>query len=355
MTCARAGATAAVKTLLARGAAVNATERWNGQTALMWAAAQGHADVARALIEARADVNARSAVRRVFVNTGGTTSGRSSSDMDFGGSTPLLFAARAGSVDTARVLLAAGARINERAADGSTALGIASLSAHTALAEFLLDQGAAPDDAGAGYAALHAAVLRSDIPLIKKLLGKGANPNVRIAKGMNMPRASQYYVFSTLVLGATPFFLAAKYAEPELMRVLASGGADTTIGLADGTTPLLAAAGSMWVFAGSEDRRERAFAPDVLAAQREDETPTFEAVKLAWELGGDVNAADKTGQTPMHAAATLDFIRVIELLASKGARIDAKNAKGLTPLALAQGATNDPRTAALLRTLGAKD
>jgi ankyrin len=355
MTCARTGSAAAVRALLAKGARPEATENWNGQTALMWAAAQGHPSVVQALLDGGASVKTRSKSTRLYVNTGGTTAGKTTTDAEFGGSTPLHFASRAGDIESARLLLGAGADLNERSADGNSPLAVAALSGHTAFAEFLLDRGADANANGAGYTALHAAVLRSDVKLIKSLLAHGADPNRVITQGTPIPRASQYYVFSTQVLGATPFFLAAKYAEPSLMRLLADGGADTRRGLADGTTPLLAAAGSLWIFSGSEDRRERALAPDVLTAQRQDETPTLEAVKLAVELGGDVNGADKTGQTPLHAAASLDLIKVVQFLVERGADVNAKNSRGQTPLALATGPAQDPRTSALLRQLGAKE
>ena len=95
------------------------------QTALMWAAAEGHAEAARALIEAGADLQARS--------TGE------------GGFTSLLFAVRAGHLNAVRVLLTAGANVNDtlvnkgRSNDAS-ALLLAIASTHYELAAFLLDQ-----------------------------------------------------------------------------------------------------------------------------------------------------------------------------------------------------------------------
>jgi len=61
---------------------------------------------------------------------------------------------------------------------------------------------------------------------------------------------------------------------------------------------------------------------------------------LAIELGGDVNAVDKNGETAMHGAAYKSFPRVVELLAKKGAKIETwnhKNKWGWTPLQIAEG------------------
>ena len=90
-----------------------------------------------------------------------------------GGSTPLLFAARSGDVGSARALLAAGANPNEALPDGASALVVAAHSGHTNLGALLLEKGANPRLADAGYTALHAAVLRSDVALVKTLLPEG--------------------------------------------------------------------------------------------------------------------------------------------------------------------------------------
>src|SRR5665213_4305695 len=60
MSASRSGSVAAVKALLARGANVNAKEKWLQETALMWAAAENHADVVEALLAARANINEKS-------------------------------------------------------------------------------------------------------------------------------------------------------------------------------------------------------------------------------------------------------------------------------------------------------
>ena len=125
MSAARAGNAAAVGLLLAHAADVNATEGSRGQTALMWAAAQQHADLARLLVEHGADVHARSSVWHQLENTAGNTNASGDFEMAHGGSTPLLFAARQGDIDTARMLLAGGADVNDTAASGTSALVMA--------------------------------------------------------------------------------------------------------------------------------------------------------------------------------------------------------------------------------------
>ena len=165
MTAARTGIVIAVRGLLSHGADVNAREGSRGQTALMWAVAQRHPDVVRLLIESGADIRARSSVRRVIVNTG-TAGGDAAFNgsmvvpEDRGGYTPLLFAARYGDVDSAGLLLDAGADVNDTAPTGTSALVVAAHGGHTALARFLLDKGADANAADAGYTALHAAILR---------------------------------------------------------------------------------------------------------------------------------------------------------------------------------------------------
>ena len=359
MTCSKTGAIEAVEGLLAAGADMNAAEDWNDQTALMWAAGQHHPGVTKLLLEAGAAVGARTKVKRQLVNTGGTTQGNPSTTRlaDIGGFTPLLFSARRGDIESARLILEAGADVNEVDAYGSTALVIAAHSDQGDLARFLLEEGADPNAADGGYAPLHAAVLSGDEELVEALLAKGADPNATVTQGTPMPRASQQLLLSSKVVGATPFFLAAKYAATDLMRILAAAGGDPLVGLSNGTTPLMAAAGSQW-FAVTEDRRERALVPEVLNVIRGNELPTLEAVKVAVETGADVNATDERGRTALHAVASLGFSGVARFLADSGAVLDVKDEKGVTPLAVATAPTapaSAQLVAELLVELGAEE
>ncbi len=332
MSAARAGNLEAVKLLVARGADVNAKESGRGQTALMWAVDERHAEVTRVLVEAGADVGARTQVRKMLVNHGIDGLRRLTGDLNDlyeegqGGFTPLLFAARNGDLSSARLLIAAGANVNDTTPGGATPLVIAAFSGQSELAQQLLEAGANPNAADAGYAALHLAILRGDLPLTKKLLAKGADPNAAITRSTPFRRNSQDWAIHPSWVGVTPLWLAAKFSDVEFMRTLAASGADATFVRKDGTTILMA------TLADGPDRRiPLLFAPD----RRQVERKVVEAIGVASELGVKVDGANANGDTALHAAVARQFTSVIETLVAKGAPLEAKNKKGLTPLALA--------------------
>jgi ankyrin repeat protein len=318
MTCARTGNAEAVRALLARGANPAAKETWRGQTALMWAVEQNHLEVARALIEKGADVRARSK----------------------GGFAPLLFAARNGNVEFAKLLLGAGADVNESTPDDGTVLVVASASGREEFSIYLLEHGANPNVADSyGYTPLHYAMQKGisgvsssedkpgyavppNLPgLVKALLARGANPNAQIV--MDYPahaRAPFRQTNPISLVGATPYFLAAASGDAGLMRTLVEGGADPNIPLKDGTTPLMVAAGMGRVRDFPEEEMD-----DVL-----------DAVRLAVELGADVKAANRGGQTALHAAAFNGLDPVVQLLVDKGAPVNAKDRVGQTPWSIAE-------------------
>jgi ankyrin repeat protein len=331
MTCARSGDPKAVKALLVKGARVNVKEKAHDQTALMWAAAQRHPEVTGLLIEAGADINAQS---RTYAQTvvGEQTQRFGREELNYtvlrGGSTPLLFAARSGDTSSARLLLAAGAKVNDALPDGTSALVLAAHSGHGETAALLLEKGANPDSADAGYTALHAAVLRSDLNLVKALLAHNANPDLRTSKGTPIRRDTTDFNLPATLIGSTPYLLAARFLEPEIMRALVAGGADTKVTMRDGTTALMLATG-----AGSGNGANRRGIAVIDGGVVEPESKVLPAVAAALDLGADVNAANQAGDTALHAAAARGLNSVVQLLADKGAQLNAKNKRGLTPLA----------------------
>jgi ankyrin repeat protein len=260
------------------------------------------------------------------------------------------------------LLIAAGAEVNDAPPDGMSALVLAAHSGHPSVATLLLDKGADPNAAAVGYTALHAAVLRGEIDLVKVLLAHGARPNALITKGTPLRRNNEDFNLPATLVGATPYLLAAKFLEVDIMRTLAAGGADTRLGLKGGETPLLAAAG---LGVGAQTDRRGLSVLD--GGKLEGEPRVVEAVAAALDLGSDIHEANQAGDTALHIAAAQGYDRVVALLAERGANLNAKNARGLTPLATLTAGTGraaaktdparlaHPSTATLLRTLGAVD
>jgi ankyrin repeat protein len=322
MTAARTGKVAAVKVLIAHGADVKFKESQRGQTALMWAAADGNTAVVNELVEFGSDIHAATK----------------------GGFTPLLFAVREGRTDTVRALLKAGADVNETwkagrgtGVNGISAMVLAVANAHYELAAMMLDAGADPNASAQGWTALHQITWvrkpgkgdndpapegsgnLSSLDMVRKLVAKGADVNARMTKKGNVGRTELN------MIGATPFLMAARTADAPLMRLLAELGADPLLPNADKTTPLLAAAGVGTYSPGEDPGTE----PEVL-----------EAVKVALELGGDINGVDNNGETVIHATAYKQVPSVTQFLLDKGAKIDVwnkKNKTGWTPLRMADG------------------
>ncbi len=388
MTAARTGSADVVRYLLDAGAAVDATAG-RGQTALMWAVAQQHADVVRALLEGGADVAAKSDVWTEVVKTSPEPwNPEYIADLPQGGYTALLFAARVGDLDATKLLVAAGADVNDAAPYGTSATVVAAHSGHGDVARFLLSRGADPNAADAGYTALHAAILHKDATLVGALVDRGADVNAEVLSSTPVRRDSVDFYLHPSYVGATPFWLAARFNAPEIMRLLAQRGAETRFvhhptywegtlaanknrsQVNEGaTTALMAAVGL-----GGRDplvsvnRLDRiAESAPVRSTRREPnpvelEAVSLAAVKIATEFGVDVDVANADGDTALHAVAARGHDSIVDYLVAHGARLDVTNRSGETPLALARrgrgrGPNTSPHqsTVELLRRLGARE
>jgi ankyrin repeat protein len=354
---ARSGSVETVKILLAHGANPNVSESWKGQTALMWAAAANRAEVVTALLEKGADPNAHSKLwPREKIKR--PANGNLVSERPQGGLTPLLYAAREGSIDAARALIQGKADLNFPDPDGTSPVVVALLNAHYDLAALLLESGANPNTADKyGRAALYAAIDMNSLEpsvtrpapkendkltafdVVRLALNRGANPNAQLTDALP-GRGLSDFTDPILRAGVTPFFRAAKTGDVAAMRLLLDHKADPMIATKDKVTPLMAASGFGWRYGDSQVPEAAALA----------------AVKLCIELGMDVNAANEIGETPLHGAALRGADSIAQYLFDHGAKLDAKDKRNRTPLAIAAGDENRgspgyPSTAALLRKL----
>ena len=303
MTAARTGSAEVVELILAAGADPNVSAT-RGQTALMWAVSQQHPEAVQALLDNGAEVHARSESWSQVMAVPPHSAPSNQQPVPHGGNTALLFAARVGDLSSARLLADAGADVNDADAWGASATVLATHSGFGELVEFLLDEGADPSAAEAGFSALHVAIMRRSEDLVRLLLAHGADPNARLESWTPTRRASRDWHFHPSLVGATPFWLAARFSEPEIMGLLAEQGADPLFvhdayyvasagtfgasGITEKTTTLMAAVG----MGGS--RRMRTFVdPD----PTELEARALEAVRLTVALGVDVHATDLEGQT----------------------------------------------------------
>jgi ankyrin repeat protein len=381
MLAARVGSLPIAKLLVAAGADVNARERYRGQTALMWAVAERHADVAAFLIGKGAKVDVRAAV-----NDWGNqiTSEPRAQYRPAGGLTPLLFAARAGCTECVMQLVKAGADIDRPTPEGVTPLMIAIDNGHYDTANALLDLGAnphisdwwgrtalyvaidmnsrmagrprggagAPAAAAGGPGTVLAEGVRfadgpapkarsSALQLAGRLLEMGVDPNTQLnmhrpGRGGNTAR----FTDDLLTTGCTPLLRAAWSADHRAVELLLRHGALPDLPNVMGVTPLMGASG-IGYGGGSSRAGVQALGPDP-------EANALEVIRLLLAAGADVNAritdttsrtaiiarpsamTDREGQTAIFGTISRNWPRVATLLLENGARVDIRDAKGRT-------------------------
>ncbi len=326
MMAARTGKTDALTVLLESGAKVNEKEKWGGTTALMWAVSERHPAAARLLIDNGADVKARS--NFVPAANGRGFEGRTPvsdpaervEEFASGLLTPLMLAAREGDIESGRLLLGAGADVNAIAGDGKDALGLAIFNGNYDFASFLIDSKSKVNQADTQrFTPLFWAVDRRNmetapnfpwmvtadpLPLIRKLLDAGADPNAIVN---NTPRA-RMRAGSPRIVFATALMRAAFSGDLELTKLLLEYKADPKVISSDGETMIAAAAGLGFIQGYSKGRT---------AAER------LEVVKLFVQLGADVNQADDYGITPLMVAGNMGDTKVIQYLVDAGADLAA--------------------------------
>ncbi len=384
MAAARSGNADAVAALLGHDASVNARDKSTGQTALMWAVRSNHPAAVQVLLEHGAEVSAntrtgQAPARRLPLDGGGPGGGshglgivrggwpaRGAQDATPGSMTALLYAARDGRFDTAKLLVEAKADVSQTEANGVTPLLIAIANAHFDVARFLLDHGAAVNTADWwGRTPLWATVevrnldnqtandsgvdRAAALDLFKTLLERGADVNARtkeyipIRRWLNFVNDISWVDFT----GQTPFLRAALAGDITVMRLLLAKGADPNIPTFSNSTALMAAAGINFAYQQT---------------YTESKEHQMEAVLLCLEKGADVNAVNTMGLTAVMGAANRGLDDIVELLVKKGARLDVKDKQGRDPLTWAKGvylATHmpeeKPSTMALIQKLMAKN
>jgi ankyrin repeat protein len=358
MTAAKVGNLESVRTLLDGGAKVDTTDPTFKQTALMIAVREDHPDVVALLVKRGANVNAQTRTGEtpgwilpnsvpgfghgIGIVRGGLPE-RGSRYFIPGGLTPLLYAARDGRLEAAKILLDAGADLEMMDPNGITPLLMAISNDQMSTAHFLIDRAAKINVSDwYGRTPLWTAVevrnMDEDngsfengvdrepvLDLIKVLLEKGANPNARTKESIPIRR---FMLRTTGTLewvdftGQTPFLRAAYAGDITVMRLLLKYNADPKIATFGGTTPLMAAAGVNWVVDQTYDEGQKNL---------------LEAVKLCYDLGLGVNDVNSMGVTAVMGAANRGSDEILEWLVSKGARLDVKDNEGRTPLNWAEG------------------
>ena len=367
MAASKSGSAAAVRALLARGARVNDTDKFQNQSALMLAAAEGHVDVAGILLEAGADPDKQAHATSLAT--------RKNADHPTGGFTALMWAARNGNDAMVRRLAKGGANLNLKNGDGASAMMIAIWNDRFDMAATLAELGADAND-GSLYVAVEMRDSTTDqfafdgsrrrpdnpnkltaLDLMKVLLDKGADPNKRFVgqfHSTSMPNSDRF--------DNTPFYRAALISDVEALRVLIASkkvdleqspsaasappvDPDAPVDEAPagrgrgnpnaGRTPAMVAmtggrgpgmtGGPGYIRAGEVPYREP-------GSRKGDD-----AFRLLIESGANPNAKAPDGQSLLHQVARAGNLELIKVLAAAKVDFEPKNNDGFTALDVAEG------------------
>ncbi len=390
---ARSGNLDAAKLLVNAGALVDPRERFGGQTPLMWATARRHPDLVQYLASKGADVNARSAIRdyqRV------ATAESRAKQLDRGGFTPLLYAARENCRECLPILLKYHADMTLPDPSGMPPLSIALMNGNWDFAKRLIEAGADVNQWDIyGQGPLNVAIvnetvrgngnpLDQDVPsqvtareVVKMLAERGANPNQQL----------YYHAVARTILGAdtgrgtTPFLSACANGDIEIVKLLLAHGANPRLATSDGQGPIILATTARTGGSGFPNSRiagvaapRREVIDDVAGGSRSGEgprvNPTVELIRLLAASGADVNLMSKRhflqrtrGGSALHYATRAGNKEAMAALVDLGINVNAKDEDGLTALDYAMGRgyvpflqqAQAPRNdlAALLRSWGA--
>jgi ankyrin repeat protein len=322
MVAARSGSTESVEALLAKGANIN-QHGTRGQTALMWAVAQKHPDVVKVLLAHKADLNLKSDAWNEVMAVPPHGYRPYNMAVPHGGETALMFAARVGDLESAKLLVDAGADVNDQDAWGVSALVLATHSGFHELSEYLLSKKADPNRVDAGFSALHEAIMRRDESLVASLLDHGADANFPVKTWTPTRRSSDDFHFDPSLVGASPYWLAARFLQTNVMKMLLEHGADPKFvhhanWVAEqgfGQSPRSEVVSPVGAAVGMLRAK-----PWIDVAAKERPALMLEAVKIAVEAGGDMNLPDTDGRTPLDAAKTAKNAAVVTYLTEKGAK-----------------------------------
>jgi len=310
---AKKGYTDRVREIIIKKPALVNKKDENGFTPAMWAAMKGHGEILELLRKSGADVNifhyaVTGDTRNVekILNRNTKLSNKRNKD----GYTPLHLAAAFGKTNMVKLLINRGANIKAKTKEGITPLYSAASSGKVKILDLLIKKGADPNSRNKhGKTPLFAAVESGNGRVVAFLIKNGVNINLK----------DKY--------GNTPYTIARKYGNDEIISLLSGGGENIDINMAamEGDFELVKKILSKNPGTINNVEKETGF------------TPLHQAMTYGWEemaeylilKGADPNIQDKYGDTALHLAGSA---KEVKLLLKKGARINLKNKKGLTPL-----------------------